>query len=112
MPTTEDDGLEFEVCSEIEFMGEKTLEAGIVVGHSTDTMYLRFNFPNIDNTLQIILNETEALALIHMLSGVLLTMLSDQVEEDGDSDARPDRASDGHAELGQGHPEGSTTTDD
>ena len=109
---TEDDGLEFKACSEVEFFGEKTLEAGIIVGHPADTMYLRFNFPNIDDTLQIILDETEALALIHLLSGVMLTMLADQVEEDGDSDARPGRASDGHAELGQGHLEGSTTTDD
>ena len=105
------DELEFEVCSAIEFLGEKTLEAGIVIGHPVDTIYLRFNYPNVDDTLQIILTETEALALIHILSGVVLHTLSDQVDENGNSDARPDRAGDGSAELGQANHKGSPTTD-
>ena len=106
------DGLEFEICSEVEFVGEKTLEAGIVIGHPVDTVYIRFNFPNMDDTLQIILTETEALALIHILSGVVLHTLSDQVDENGNSDARSDRAGDGSAKLGQGNNKGSSTTDD
>ena len=114
---SKDDDLGFEMCSEIEFMGEKTLEAGIVIGHPVDTIYVRFNFPNIDDTLQIILTEAEALALIHMLSGVVLTTLSDQVEENGSSCDHPDRANldragDGSAKLGQGCTERSTTADD
>ncbi len=110
------DDLEFEVSSEIEFLGEKTLEAGIVIGHPVDTVYIRFNYPNIDDTLQIILTEIEALALIHMLSGVVLTTLSDQVEEDGSSRDHPDRtnsdrAGNDSAEPGQGNHKGSTITD-
>lgn len=107
-----DDKLEFDQHAEIVFEGEKSLETGIVIGHPIDTIYLRFNLPDIDKTFQVILTETEALALIHILSGVLLTTQADQVDEDGDSDARLGRASDDSAELGQGHPEGSPTTDD
>lgn len=106
------DELELDVHSAIEFEGEKSIEAGIVVGHPVDTIFLRFNFPDIDNTLQIIFTEIEALAVIHMLSGVLLTTLSDQVDDDRSSDDTLDRGNNGPAELGQGSIQGSPTTDD
>ena len=106
------DELELDVHSAIEFEGEKSIEAGFVVGHPIDTIFIRFNFPDIDNTLQIIFTEIEALAVIHMLSGVLLTTLSDQVDDDRSPDDTLDRGNNGPAELGQGNTQGSPTTND
>lgn len=101
------DELDFEEYGEIKFE-EKSLEAGIVYGHPIDNIYLRLNFPELEETLQIIMTEMEALAIIHMLSGVLLTSLSEEAEENEWSD----RSRDAIAGFRATYPEGSTATDD
>jgi len=56
-------------------MGGKNMSAGLVEGDAVERVYLRYAYADPEKNLTILMTEAEALALIHMLSGVVLAAL-------------------------------------
>ena len=85
--------------------GEKSLEAGIIPDAEVDTIYLRYNFPDEEKNLTIVMTEMEALAIVHMLSGVIIATLTESVDEYGyDPGSGTSGNGNGPQELGPGYP--------
>ncbi|NOR88997.1 MAG: hypothetical protein GQ524_01970 [Anaerolineales bacterium] len=113
-----DRDLEYEQDHTVIFEGLRSLESGVVYGDPVDSIYLRFGYPDKIEDLTIIMTESEALAVVHMLSGTLLTSLeipaafAEQVDEEIGNNNRVIGNGNGPQESGSSHSEGSTCTDD
>lgn len=106
------DELEYDRQHEVVFNDQKSLESGLIYGHPIDSIYFKFNYPDARESLTIIMTEAEALAVVHMLSGTLLTSIAEQVDEDGDYPGSGASGNgNGPQELGSGYPDGATASD-
>lgn len=103
--------LEYEQEHTVTFDDTKSLESGVVYGDPVDSIYLRFRYPDKIEDLTIIMTEAEALAVVHMLSGTLLTALSEQVDEDIGDNNRFAGSGNVPSEPGSSRSEGFTSTD-